>query len=300
MIDSVIRDEEGDVLRVLRSAFRKALAQHRASRLELFLRLQFPEQGDGRASVGDLLHGLDMLPVVAPEVTSVVSRHHLYAAMVTRHGDVLQQAGVALEAAARGRLDQAAFLDLTAALQRLDVALDRLDNAITVSLTHVDELTGLLNRSAMERDLEREHAQSRRTGRSLSVAMVDADHFKRVNDDHGHAFGDTVLEVLAERFEACLRPRDRAYRYGGEEFLVMLPDTGLVEAGKVAERLRRSACAEPVVEGSSRITLTVSIGLAEIRAGESIDDGLRRADKALYEAKNAGRNRVVALDHGDA
>lgn len=99
---------------------------------------------------------------------------------------------------------------------------------------------------------------------SLSVAMVDADRFKRVNDDHGHGFGDTSLEVLAERFEACLRPRDRAYRYGGEEFLVMLPDTGLVEAGK------------------------------------SIDDGLRRADKALYEAKNAGRNRVVALDQGDA
>lgn len=122
---------------------------------------------------------------------------------------------MALESAVEGRLDQPAFLELTAALRRLDVALDRLDNAITVSLTHVDELTGLLNRSAMERDLEREHAQARRTGRPLSVAMVDADHFKRVNDDHGHGFGDTALEVLAERVEACLRPRDRVNRSGG-------------------------------------------------------------------------------------
>jgi len=240
MTDSVIRDEEGEALRVLRSAFRKALAQHRASRLEVFLRLQFPDHGNDRFSAEHVVDGLDMLPVIEAEVTPVVSRHHLYEAFVLRHNAVLQQSSTALRAAASGRLTPAGFRDLTRALQRLDVGLDRLDNAITVSLTHVDELTGLLNRSAMERDLEKEHAQSKRTGQSISVAMVDADHFKEVNDDHGHRFGDTVLEILAERFEACLRPRDRAYRYGGEEFLVMLPDTALAEAKKVAERLRQT------------------------------------------------------------
>lgn len=300
MIDSVIRDEEGEVLRVLRSAFRKALAQHRASRLELFLRLQFPDQGDERFTVEHILDGLDMLPVIEAEVTPVVSHHHLYEAVVLRHGDVLQQSRTALKAAAIGRLHPSGFRDLTSALQRLDVALDRLDNAITVSLTYVDELTGLLNRSAMERDLGREHAQSKRTGQSISVAMVDADHFKKVNDDHGHGFGDTVLETLAERFEGCLRPRDRAYRYGGEEFLVMLPATALAEAVKVAERLRQSACEEPIAEDGISITQTLSIGLAEIHGDETIDVGLKRADKALYEAKNTGRNRVVAFDHGDA
>ncbi|MFN2328100.1 MAG: GGDEF domain-containing protein [Chromatocurvus sp.] len=300
MTDSVIRDEEGEALRVLRSAFRKALAQHRASRLEVFLRLQFPDHGNDRFSAEHVVDCLDMLPVIEAEVTPVVSRHHLYEAFVLRHNAVLQQSSTALRAAASGRLTPAGFRDLTRALQRLDVGLDRLDNAITVSLTHVDELTGLLNRSAMERDLEKEHAQSKRTGQSISVAMVDADHFKEVNDDHGHGFGDTVLEILAERFEACLRPRDRAYRYGGEEFLVMLPDTALAEAKKVAERLRQSACEAPIAEEEISITQTISIGVAEIHTDENIGDGLKRADKAMYEAKDAGRNRVVASDYRDA
>lgn len=109
------------------------------------------------------------------------------------------------------------------------------------------------------------------------------------------AVDDAVLEVLAERFEACLRPRDRAYRYGGEEFLIMLPDTSLNEARNVADRLRHSVGGRPVVEEGLSLDQTISIGVAEIHADEDTESGLQRADRALYEAKDAGRNRVVVM-----
>ncbi len=98
---------------------------------------------------------------------------------------------------------------------------DRLSAGNTTSMTDVGELTGLLNRAAMERDLEREQAHALRTGRRFTIAMVDTDHFKKVNDDYGHSFGDVVLEILAERFVESIRLRDRVYRYGEEEFLVL-------------------------------------------------------------------------------
>jgi diguanylate cyclase (GGDEF)-like protein len=300
MNEFLIRDEEGDVLRVLRAAFRKALARHREARLTLFLQLQFPMPGDSAAwNTNEILDGLDMRPLVKPELTASVARHHLFEAFLQRQEDALQQARVALSAAAEGQLEQGVFLDLTSSLQRFDVALDRLDNGITVSLTHVDELTGLLNRAAMELDLEREQAHSRRSAKPLCVAMIDADYFKQVNDEYGHGFGDHVLEELAERFERSLRPRDRAYRYGGEEFLVLLPDTELAEAARVAERLRQRARKRPIVDGPLSINQTISVGLTRVLAEEGLDEALDRADRALYDAKNAGRDCVVTLPAPD-
>lgn len=124
--------------------------------------------------------------------------------------------------------------------------------------------------------------------------MVDADHFKKVNDDYGHSFGDVVLEELADRFETSLRPRDRIYRYGGEEFLVVLPDTGLHQAEKVMERIRIRCSERPVSEEEISITQTVSIGLTEVNIDEEIDSAIERADEALYQAKESGRNRLVS------
>ena len=180
-------------------------------------------------------------------------------------------------------------------MQRLDIAINHFDMAITAALIDVDELTGLLNRTAMDRDLKRELAQSKRTGKLLCLAMVDADHFKKVNDDYGHNFGDTVLEELADRFEAGLRPRDRIYRYGGEEFLVSLPDTALQQAKKVMERIRIRCSERPVSEEEISITQTVSIGLTEVNIDEEIDSAIERADEALYQAKESGRDQVIAV-----
>lgn len=159
------------------------------------------------------------------------------------------------------------FRSLAAAIRRLDRALDRFYAALTVSLTGVDELTGLFNRAAMERDLGRELAHAQRNHSPLCVAMVDADHFKKLNDSLGHAFGDTVLEELAIRFEASLRPHDRVYRYGGEEFLVMLPETSLRDAIRVIDRLREAVSETVIAEGGNEVSQTGSAGVALARDG---------------------------------
>lgn len=179
-------------------------------------------------------------------------------------------------------------------MQRFDIAINRFDMDLTSSLTDVDELTGLLNRTAMDRDLKRELAQATRSGRPLCLGMVDADHIKAVNDDYNRSFGDTVLEELADRFEGSLRPRDHIYRYGGEEFLIVLPATGLHQARKVMDRLRVRSSELPISEDGISITQTVSIGPTEANIDEDIDTAIERADKALYRAKESGCDRVVA------
>lgn len=194
----------------------------------------------------------------------------------------------------RGALDPAGFRRLAAEILNLDRTLDRFDAAITSRLTDVDQLTGLLNRVAMERDLEQELDYARRNQSPLCVAMVDADHLKRVNDTHGHNFGDTVLEELADRFEASLRPRDRVYRYGGEEFFIMLPATTMEEALIAIDRLRAVVCETTIAESDIEIFQTVSAGVSQARKEDGNEDVVKRADAVLYEAKKSGRNRVAS------
>ncbi len=182
-------------------------------------------------------------------------------------------------------------------MHEFDRLVDRLLSGVITTLTDVDGLTGLLNRTAMERDLEKELAHFQRSGRPFTVAMIDADLFKRVNDEFGHGFGDVVLETLADRFVESLRPRDRVYRYGGEEFLVLLPETPLESALPVLERLRRRASERTISDGSQAVRQSVSIGAAEIGREESVEVVVARSDQALYRAKQAGRDRVE-LDHG--
>lgn len=290
------REEDGDILLILHSALRKAVAKHQASRLELFYQLQFPGSATAHDPIENLLQGgLDVMPSLEKVMTELVAEHPLFQEVSFRQGDLLAQIPPVLLAAAEGRLTASSFRPLIKAMQRLDIAINRFDMAITAALTDVDELTGLLNRTAMDRDLKRELAQAKRTGKPLCLAMVDADHFKKVNDDYGHSFGDTVLEELADRFEAGLRPRDRIYRYGGEEFLVSLPDTALQQAEKVMERIKIRCSERPVSEEEISITQTVSIGLTEVNIDEEIDSAIERADEALYQAKESGRDQVIAV-----
>jgi diguanylate cyclase (GGDEF)-like protein len=130
----------------------------------------------------------------------------------------------------------------------------------------------------------------------VAALMVDIDHFKRVNDGHGHAAGDAVIRRAAELLSHSLRSDSVVTRYGGEEFAVLVPVSSLEEARAVAERLRKAFEADVVEFEDVRIGITISVGLAMMAPDETLEDALRRADAALYRAKSGGRNRVdVAL-----
>ena len=159
-----------------------------------------------------------------------------------------------------------------------------------------DDLTGLANRRHMMEMLAQEHARCARSGQSFCIALLDIDHFKRVNDAHGHAVGDEVLKVFAGIGSAELRDADLLARWGGEEFLVLMPDTPLALARLALERLRSKVATTPIElggEGGLRLAITVSGGLAEYWPQESMGELIERADRALYDAKDQGRDRVV-------
>jgi two-component system, cell cycle response regulator len=172
---------------------------------------------------------------------------------------------------------------------------DNVQNSIEAAIT--DALTGLHNRRYMETHLATLAEQAAGRGKPLALMMLDIDYFKSINDTHGHDAGDDVLREFAMRIRKSIRGIDLACRYGGEEFVIVMPETDLHVAGMVAERLRRSVAGEPfaIQKGAKRIEVTISIGLSTLeRKGEPVADVLKRADTALYRAKHEGRNRVVA------
>lgn len=158
-----------------------------------------------------------------------------------------------------------------------------------------DPLTGLFNRRYLEEQLGRELRRAERQGTSLGLLMLDLDHFKSVNDDHGHEVGDRVLGEVGRILLEAVRSEDVAARYGGEEFIVLLPDSGLEEAAWVAEKLRRAARSIRVRSGERTIAApTLSVGVAAYPACGSCSEELHKAaDRALYQAKRDGRDRVV-------
>lgn len=165
-----------------------------------------------------------------------------------------------------------------------------------------DALTGLNNRGEFQRQLKEEEERARRYHRSLSLLMLDVDHFKHVNDTHGHQAGDEVLRALAARLREQIRPVDHAARYGGEEFVVILPETSNEGALDLAERLRMAVAGTvvPVAEGRT-IPITISIGVATFPADAGSEAALiAAADAALYAAKQGGKNRVVRYEPAPA
>ena len=160
--------------------------------------------------------------------------------------------------------------------------------------TH-DDLTGLLNRRAMLDRMQLEQRRSLRSGSPLLIAQLDIDHFKAVNDTHGHAAGDLVLQSFADTVRRNVRDTDVLARWGGEEFVLLLCDTPAADAVALMERLRQAvqAMQVPVAQGGQPITVTVSIGLARHAPADPLAGTLERADRALYAAKAGGRNRVV-------
>ncbi|WP_095143926.1 MULTISPECIES: GGDEF domain-containing protein [unclassified Pseudomonas] len=156
-----------------------------------------------------------------------------------------------------------------------------------------DPLTGTGNRIAMDQTLQREIDMARRHTQPLSLLMLDIDHFKRINDTHGHSAGDEVLKAVANSIKNQLRNVDMVFRFGGEEFLILLSNTSREAAAMVGERLRYAAQAEDYQADETLIELTVSLGCSTLLPGESAQSLLRRADSALYVAKREGRNRLA-------
>jgi len=158
----------------------------------------------------------------------------------------------------------------------------------------IDGLTGLRNRHWMQQTLPRMFSRFRRSNRPISLMMVDVDHFKNYNDRYGHAAGDLVLREVSKAMCDRLRPTDRAVRYGGEEFLVILPDTGLDGAVAAAERQRKmiEGFSIQTPEGKSLPPVTISIGVAQLNGDENASTLISRVDRALYRAKENGRNRT--------
>lgn len=174
-------------------------------------------------------------------------------------------------------------------LQRADI---RSALARAQTLATRDALTHLTNRAQMVEILNREITRSKRYGSTFSLALLDIDHFKSINDNHGHYIGDEVLIGFANLAESSQRQTDVIARWGGEEFLILMPQTTIDCATLVVERLRRATDNAPLSKTIEHLAVTLSAGVAQWRIGETLTQTLERADRALYCAKNAGRNRV--------
>jgi two-component system cell cycle response regulator len=176
-----------------------------------------------------------------------------------------------------------------------DFLRQKLDSSMEMAVT--DALTGLHNRRYMTGQLQALVGRAAQGGSQVALLVLDIDHFKSVNDSFGHDAGDEVLVEFAVRLATNVRAVDLPCRMGGEEFVVVMPGASLEDAGRVAERIRRDVASAPfrVMGGKEQITITISIGVAATTGDGDTPEGLlKRADEGVYEAKAAGRNKVIA------
>jgi diguanylate cyclase (GGDEF)-like protein len=169
-------------------------------------------------------------------------------------------------------------------------------------LATVDALTGLIVRRHFFQTAQKEFERTKRYGHPVTIAMLDIDFFKYVNDKFGHLIGDYVLQQVAERCKSVLRSSDMIGRYGGEEFVILLPETDLEKAKRIADRIRQLVMNRPIVTERGDVNLTVSIGLACLEPGSNnnLEQILDLADQALYRAKDLGRNRIQTWQESNA
>ncbi len=164
-----------------------------------------------------------------------------------------------------------------------------------LEINNRDGLTGLYNRMYLEENLADELNRLKRYSRAFSLCMIDIDHFKNINDTYGHLCGDQVLKSLSREMQKHGRSVDVIARYGGEEFCFLLPETSFDDAVIVAERLRQAVSEKTFLYDGKEIKVTLSLGVTEAKASFSLEEIIKKADDALYEAKNTGRNKVVSI-----
>lgn len=182
------------------------------------------------------------------------------------------------------------YFMLSQLIGKLDVAQRALHEA-SIS----DELTGLRNRRFLMSRFHEEYERARRHATEIGLLMLDLDHFKSINDNYGHPFGDLVLKSVAETISKAMREYDIAARYGGEEFAVLVSETKRQDLLALADRIREQLENQDVSDADITIRVTVSIGVTSLEEDDTPETLLKRADKALYQAKHEGRNRTVLL-----
>ncbi len=164
---------------------------------------------------------------------------------------------------------------------------------------HTDALTGIANRRSFDERLKAALRDAKESGETLSLLMIDIDHFKKFNDSFGHPIGDKVLQLVARILKTSIKGRDTVARYGGEEFAVILPSTRMAGAAVLANQIREAVATRHIIQkrtGEDFGTITLSIGVANLRSSDSGEGLIKRADEALYAAKRNGRNRVITED----
>lgn len=238
-----------------------------------------------RCRLDEWLSAAHRLPPEACTVAALVAERHR--AMHVTAAELLARAH------ASGRVIVPLYDAFLKARKDFSDAAVQLERALWNRACLLDALTGLRNRHGMLEDLREEQQRALRDGTSCTLAMMDIDHFKAINDGLGHSGGDAVLRAAARLVKRCLRPYDRIYRYGGEEFLLCLPDTDPVQAAAIIERLREEIAARYMRAGHAQVRVTASFGLAPLDLHRPVEESLARADAALYRAKAQGRNRVV-------
>ncbi len=182
---------------------------------------------------------------------------------------------------------------VTLKYQEFIIGLRRMERAFATAASGLDNLTGLRSRTGMQDDLLREISRFQRSGKPFCLALMDIDHFKKVNDTYGHDNGDRVLSAVANHVSRSLRPFDDAWRWGGEELLLCLKEADITAGTLALERVRAGLEKLPVkLSDGKTITVTASFGIAEMVKDASADSLLEQADKALYRAKGGGRNRI--------
>ncbi len=186
-----------------------------------------------------------------------------------------------------GRMEE----ELSMYRQKTETLAKKLEETETLGFT--DQLTQVYNRHAFEVQISEWFPDGKSNGKSLHLVIADIDHFKRFNDTHGHQVGDVVLKFVAETLRDALEDKGRLIRYGGEEFLIILPDMEAKLAGKMAEKIRRQLEKDYYIEKEKKLMVTISLGVACSIEGESLKNTIERADQALYASKENGRNRVT-------
>jgi diguanylate cyclase len=188
------------------------------------------------------------------------------------------------------------LIDMRQRVEEAEKEIERLQTELSEAgeMVRHDALTGALNRKGMDEALVREMARSKRHGAPMSLALLDIDNFKKLNDTLGHQAGDDALVHLASVVRETLRPQDTLARYGGEEFVIIMPDTALEDASGVMTRVQRQLTKRFFLHKNEKLLITFSAGVAELGPDEAAPEGIKRADAAMYLAKRAGKNRVVA------
>jgi len=213
---------------------------------------------------------------IAPAIQDALSATRWMSSESARNRDELSAMKVKAEEAAAEVAQLRKALDMASASARNDL------------------LTGALNRKGLEEALEREVARAARQNSALSIAFLDIDDFKSINDTHGHSLGDDALSHLAQVARESMRPQDTLARFGGEEFVILMPDTCLEEGVQTIVRLQRTLTQRFFAAGDTRLFITFSAGVAELGKDEPPMEAIQRADRGMYQAKRAGKNKVVS------